>query len=238
LNTFIETSANDIQNVLNLQNGQGKWLKSQLNDITSGFVSNTSCAEQLAEARELNGRLQEKLSATEVALCRACADCNNLKSQEAILQEQITSLEADVALFQKHNLDADRVHDSSNHTPELQVQLGTTPVVLTEESEKLKAREIEIRDTQHTLNETKLNLERANIQIVSLEAEKIALQENAREIERKVREELVRASLTSKDQNRAWFEQELHKLKREKLIAEQDVEKIKEQLESTKYSLV
>jgi predicted nucleic acid-binding Zn-ribbon protein len=109
---------------------------------------------------------------------------------------------------------------------------------LTGEELKVKAKETEIHGLQQSLEEVKDSWEEAKCQVSALELEKTKSQENARQIEYKVREELNRANLTSKDQNRAWFEQELHKLNREKLAVEKSEERLKEQLDIAKRSSV
>ena len=81
-------------------------------------------------------------------------------------------------------------------------------------------------------------IEEANALARKTEAEKLVLELNSKEVEKRIREELSRASLMSKDQERARFEQERHTLTREKQQAESEAAKGKEELEAVKLSLV
>ncbi|KDB24357.1 hypothetical protein H109_03803 [Trichophyton interdigitale MR816] len=83
----------------------------------------------------------------------------------------------------------------------------------------------------------KFAIEEAKALARKIEAEKSVLELNSKEVEKRIREELSRASLMSKDQERAKFEQERHTLTREKQQAESEAAKGKEELEAVKLSL-
>ncbi|KAK2783041.1 hypothetical protein FQN52_000486 [Onygenales sp. PD_12] len=236
LNSSIETSSKNIESKLEAETRNGKQISNQLTELNTAIDSNNVLVGQLAEARELNGSLQEKLKVVEITLSGVSADRDNLKSHEAVLQQHIADLEIEVASLQKVELDNSelRVSDISS---ELQIQLESTSAALTEATDAFKTKDTELREIEVKLAETSQNLDAVEMELVKLREEKMEIQRKAEKTEHRVREELTRANLATKDQIRASFEQEQHKLKREKLTAERSMERMAEQLKSTKLSL-
>lgn len=208
----------------------------RLNDIDAVFSSTSKTADQLGEAKEVNGQLQEKLRGVESALEQSDTDREKLKSNEEHLNEQIRNLQTEITDLKDEM--AAQSHGDANTASEMQIQFDATSSALTEATESVRAKENEIQSLNSELQETKNSLESSEVLIATLETERSQIQGDASKIEQRVREELARASLKSKDQSRALFEQEQHKLNREKELAEKNAQKFKEQLEVTKSSLV
>lgn len=209
---------------------------SQLDGLRIDICSASNTAKQLAEIREQNGRLQQKIEGAESALSQSNTERDSLRTTETDLREKMRSLEEELSILQRE-MQA-QSHQYANSTSELQLQLEANSSALEEAIEKEKTREAEIQSLISDLEQTKSNLEDSEIFVATLQEEKTKIEKDAREAEKKIREELARASLRSKDHSRALFEQEQHKLMREKRLAEQDAQKIKEQLETAKRTLV
>ncbi|KAK2809465.1 hypothetical protein FQN50_003733 [Emmonsiellopsis sp. PD_5] len=236
LNSSIEASSKNIELKLDAETRNGKQISNQLTELNTAIGSNNVLVGQLAETRELNGSLQEKLKAVEITLSGVSADRDNLQSHEAVLQQHIADLETEVASLQKVELDNSELM-ASDISSELQIQLESTSAALTEATDAIKTKDTELREIESKLAETIQKSDAVETELVKLREEKTKIQQNAERTEHRVREELTRANLATKDQIRAYFEQEQHKLKREKLTAERSMERMAEQLKSTKLSL-
>ncbi|EFR04958.1 hypothetical protein MGYG_07960 [Nannizzia gypsea CBS 118893] len=164
-----------------------------------------------------------------------------LKEYQAIRKEQVSL-----------NVEKDQMHDNLNYLTESSKGLGKnisrykaqlTGIIhqFTAEEEALKSllksKESQFKDIEKLLAEKNQAVEEAKVLARNIECDKSTLEQNSREAEKRIREELSRASLMSKDQERARFEQERHILTREKQQAEADAAKGKGELETAKLAL-
>ncbi|OAL61910.1 hypothetical protein A7C99_6481 [Trichophyton rubrum] len=169
--------------------------------------------------------------------------------QERLLKEYRAIRKEQVSL----NVEKDQMHDNLNYLTESTKGLGKnisqykaqlTGIIhqFTAEGDALKSllksKESHLKEVEQLLAEKNQAIEEANALARKTEAEKLVLELNSKEVEKRIREELSRASLMSKDQERARFEQERHTLTREKQQAESEAAKGKEELEAVKLSLV
>ncbi|OAT00703.1 hypothetical protein, variant 1 [Blastomyces dermatitidis ER-3] len=236
LHVSIEASKKNMEVAFDLHTNYGQRVSSQLTGLETAVKSNTEVVCQLAEARELHGNLQEKLNAADKSLHMVSADRDRLKSQEASLQRRIRDLEIEISSLQKNKIEDAQFRDA-DMSSELQIQLEATSASLTEVSNELKEKQSEISDLELKLTDTIERLAAAESEIAGLTSERLKIRDEAQKTEHRVREELTRANLAAKDQHRAWFEQERHKLKREKILAEKSAQKVAEELNSVKISL-
>lgn len=213
-------------------------MSTQLTELETAVSSSTAVVGQLVETRELYGGLQEKLSAAEKNLAEVSADRDRLKSQESALHRHIGDLEIEISSLQKDKKIEDTQFKDADMSSELQIQLEATSAALTESTYECKTKESEMQEMKLKLTETIEKLETAENEIADLKSEKFKIQDEAQKTEHRVREELTRANLAAKDQHRAGFEQERHKLKREKILAEKNAQKAAEELASLKCSMV
>ncbi|KAM5491311.1 hypothetical protein McanMca71_005508 [Microsporum canis] len=169
--------------------------------------------------------------------------------QERLLKEYRSIRKEQVSL----NIEKDQINDSLNYLTESTKGLGKnisqykaqlTGVIhqFTAEENALealvKSKESQNKDMERLLEEKNQAIEDAQALACKIDSEKLTLELNSREAEKRIREELSRASLISKDQDRARFEQEKHTLTREKQQAEADNAKLGEELETMKAELV
>ncbi|EGD95087.1 hypothetical protein TESG_02580 [Trichophyton tonsurans CBS 112818] len=168
--------------------------------------------------------------------------------QERLLKEYRAIRKEQVSL----NVEKDQMHDNLNYLTESTKGLGKnisqykaqlTGIIhqFTAEEGALKSllnsKESHLKEIEQLLAEKNQAIEEAKALARNIEAEKSVLELNSKEVEKRIREELSRASLMSKDQERAKFEQERHTLTREKQQAESEAAKGKEELEAVKLSL-
>ncbi|EEH05707.1 predicted protein [Histoplasma capsulatum G186AR] len=236
LNLSIEAWKKHMETAFDMHTNYGPRLSTQLTGIESAVNSNAGAVCQLAEVRELYGGLQEKLNAAERSLAEVSADRDKVKSQGESLQRHIRDLELEISSLQKNEIDETHFKDAGMLS-DLRIQLEATSAALTEVTKELKTKESEMRDMKQKLRETIEKLGTAEIEIVDLKSKSLRIRDEAQKTEHKVREELTRANLAAKDQHRAWFEQEQHKLQREKIVAEKNAQKASEELNSVKCSL-
>lgn len=169
--------------------------------------------------------------------------------QERLLKEYRAIRKEQVSL----NVEKDQMHDNLNYLTESTKGLGKTisqykaqltgiihQFTAEEDALKslLKSKESHLKEIEQLLAEKNQAIEEAKALARKIESEKSVLELNSKEVEKRIREELSRASLMSKDQERARFEQERHTLTREKQQAESEAAKWKEELEAVKLSLV
>jgi chromosome segregation ATPase len=242
LDFHITQSSTDVERALILQNDHSSHFRSQFEKFEDSLNSSVSTMEHLAQAHELNGRLEEKLKAVEETLVRATRDCERSMSVEKDLREKISDLEADLEAARQPLVNPPtssmQAKEEQDRLSRLQIQLQETSTALLEEKEKVKSKESEVCDLRRDLSEIERSLEDTTHRMKAMEIENAELHDQVRHVEYKVREELSRASLTSRDQNRAWFEQQVHKLKQEKVAAENSAVRFQEQLAIMQESLV
>ncbi|KAF3492333.1 uncharacterized protein GIQ15_01850 [Arthroderma uncinatum] len=150
------------------------------------------------------------------------------------------------------NVERDQIHDSLNYLTESSKGIGKnisqykaqlTGVIhqFTAEEDALnvllQSKESKLKDMERTLEEMNRAMEDAKAQACRADSERLTLELSSKEMEKRIREELSRASLMSKDQDRARFEQEKHTLMREKQSAEGNVVKVKKELEAAQANL-
>lgn len=121
---------------------------------------------------------------------------------------------------------------------ELTVQLEKISQELKASQEDLRAGDVDHESTKLSLMETSEMLKKAEARAAQHENEVAALQQRNQAIESKVREELNRASVISRDQSRAKFEQQVHGIMKERTAVEKELQKANELLASSQQSQV
>ncbi|KAL2012336.1 hypothetical protein VTN00DRAFT_5054 [Thermoascus crustaceus] len=238
--SFAMQMSKDAEKDSNIQNDIGMKLSEQLEKIEAALGSNMNLSEQLTQAYEKHGRLEENLKTAESTIASLTTTVEDLKLQETNLKQRVTELEADLSEAQKRQEVSTGINTShkDSEAPELRIQLEATSAALKEAEERLRIKDSEIECVNQSLLEAKNMVQETERHVEEIASEKNALAEEIRGVELKVREELSRASLISRDQNRAQFEQQLHKIKREKAIVEKESAKMKEQLDALQASLL
>ncbi|ODH13149.1 hypothetical protein ACO22_07553 [Paracoccidioides brasiliensis] len=237
LSSSVDVSHKRLETASDLHTNWVQRILTQLTELETAISSSAATFGQLVEARELNGSLQEKLKAVEKDLARVSVDCERLISQEETLQRHIRDLENEIASLRKDEGGKNTQLKDVDMSSELQIQLEATSAALMEVTDGIKTKETEKQEMELKLAETVRKLEGAVGEIADLKNEKFKIQEEAQRTEQRVRKELTRANLAAKDQHKAFFEQERHKLRREKVLADKKALKTVEELAKTKRTL-
>lgn len=117
---------------------------------------------------------------------------------------------------QIQNLDSKLDYGLPNQLAKVSQQLKTA-------QESLRSKQEETEATKNSLCEVTKNLEEAEERATRHASEVATLQKRMQATESRVREELSRASVISRDQSRARFEQQLHGIFREKSALEDEL---------------
>lgn len=218
-------------------------LKVQAETIVKGVESNSALFNQFAANQEICGSLAGNLESIAPKLGSLTASIRGLDEKETGLVQKMEELastfseaHAQAQAQAKARMDSEAFNQSINN--DLQLQLEEASAQLSIAKANLEANETEKENIRLSLSEATAQTRAAESRATRLESEVAALQGNIEAIEQKVREELNRASVVSRDQTRAKFEQQLHKALKEKMDMEKGSEKIKEQLASAQQSLV
>lgn len=238
LETYIQSIIKEMRESTNLQNSNVEDVVSQLSGLHTAFQHNTQICSQLAQTEEKNRILRENLTRTEADLRSITEEFNSSKSQEALLKGHIEGLESKFSSLQAQLAEASCHEVDANELSEMQTKLEASSAALNEAKEEVKSNESAMCEMAGELNEARKKLDIAEMEISRLESDKTTIEEASRGAEQRIRQELTRASLMSKDQNRAWFEQEKYKLEREKSAVEKQVTALENQIELMKSNLV
>ncbi|QVM07251.1 hypothetical protein D8B26_001955 [Coccidioides posadasii str. Silveira] len=212
-----------------VQNQQASRIIQQLSDMRVFFEESFTASIKLADTKQTNGMLQEKVKIAEATLAQINVENAILKETESILRNDVSALQKEVESLQNQLADACQSSEDRHELSKLRIQFKEISAVLDDATAKLKAKEEEVSKLEAGLSETKSRLQNSETQIVNLETEKAKFEKDTISIENRVRAEFTKASLLSTEQNRAWFEQQLHQIKREKATAEKSANMLKEQ---------
>lgn len=241
MDSFAIQMTQDIEKNLEISSNITNNLKKQLQVVEDGVSSDSALFKQLITTQQTCGSLHEKLDAVGPGFGNLTVSIRNLEGQEINLSGQIEEFAKRLSEIQLRAQEVSQASEASNRSAEdsaiwLQLQEISAELRLVEE--RLKAKETENENIKLSLLEATEKVQEAEGKATQLEAEKSELHDKIQFIESKVREELNRASVIARDQNKAKFEQQIHKLVREKMDIEKDAERMKEQLERAKKSLV
>ncbi|KAF7595083.1 hypothetical protein BBP40_007286 [Aspergillus hancockii] len=188
----------------------------QLQSLGESLGSSSVLLKQLStsEARCLS--LQERLETFVQNVDRFSSSLGSIWDKEDNLTRQIEQLDRKLSEVQTLEMTRPTAAEiKKKHNVELKLQDLSTELRLTEES--LKSREIENEELKQSLLEAVSKAQKTEFRANGLELETIALQDEIKTIETKIREELNRASVVARDQNRVKHEQQIHELTREKV---------------------
>ncbi|KAJ9298580.1 hypothetical protein DTO271G3_3547 [Paecilomyces variotii] len=223
----------EIQDVINTQ------MHGQLQRVEDVMSSSMITSHELADARERQGRLEEKLKASEETVVKLQEITKELKLRESELTGESVRLKESLADCQREINDAamKEREDVSPTVPELQIQLQTTSAALAEALESIKDKESHIETLQQGLVETRMNTANAEERIEQLEREKATLKDEMSHLEVKIREELGRASVIARDKIKAQFEQQLHRAQKEKSALQAGAQKLEQTISELKATI-
>ncbi|RHZ46564.1 uncharacterized protein CDV56_103540 [Aspergillus thermomutatus] len=205
------------------------------------FENNNGChmalLKQLGINEEQYNAVRERLEALEPSMHRIHSSLTTLEEKEIDLAQHITHLEK--SIFEAQNpAPATDVCDLSTENAALKDQIEQLSIKVSSIEENARAKELETEAAKLALLEVTAKMQEAMKRADDFEAEAVSLRQKTISIETEIREELNRASVISRDQIKARFEQQIHKLLREKVEAEKDMVTIRESLAKAQASMV
>lgn len=217
------------------------YFQGQLQNIESRFGADCDLLKQLAASKKACGNLHEKLDFVAPNFYTLDAAIRDREEKELSLLQQMEGLGREL-LETRNAVKEPPPHPEDGNistvVSELTVQLEKMSQELKNSQEGLRTRNMEHENTKLSLLETSEMLKAVEARAAQHENEVAALQQRNQAIESKIREELNRASVISRDQSRANFEQKLHGILREKTVVEKELQKANELLVSAQQSQV
>lgn len=215
-------------------------LQVHLRNIEDGLGSDSALFKKLAVNDQLCGSLYEKLDLVGPNIFNLTSCLNGLEEKETSLSQQMEELGRSLAA-QKPDEEAVLTPEIIGYMTEntrLQLRVQEISAELNSKDENLKIKEMESDNMKDSLAGARTKVQEAEDRATQLESETTSLREKINSIETNVREELNRASVVSRDQIKARFEQQIHKLLKEKSDIENDAGNVREQLANAQESLV
>ncbi|GES64363.1 rootletin [Aspergillus terreus] len=214
-------------------------LRSQLQRVKDEIGPGSTLSEQLTTTKtsctSLGDNLNISLSRVE-QLDKSIKDAqdreHNLMEQMGHLQEKLSEFKALPDREEEDN------YASTSKQVELEDRLKLMSTELADSVNNVQTKEDEITQLNVALLEATGRLHDAETRANQAETEVTGLQERVKSIEVEVRAELTRASVISRDQIKAKYEQNLHELLREKTEACSAVEAMANKLLAVEKSLV
>ena len=207
------------------------FFKEQLQSIENRFGADCDLYRHFSAIKEACGSLQEKLDIMGPDVCALNATILGVEEKESGLVRQIKEFERSLTEA-RGSAQAPTLleHEDCPATVEITSQLENVSKELRIAQDALQAKDAENQHVSHSLLKITEALQEAETRAALYEAEVGSLQQQVQAVETRVREELSRASVIARDQNRAKFEQRLHGILKEKKAVEKDLEKTKELL--------
>ncbi|RHZ53402.1 hypothetical protein CDV55_100711 [Aspergillus turcosus] len=237
VNTFDSKLNEGLERSFALNENAAHNIMEQLKVFENNNGSYMALLKQLGINGEQYNALRERLEALEPSMHRINSSLTTLEEKEIDLVQHITHLEKSISEGQNPALATD-VCGLSTENAALKNQIEQLSIKVSSAEENAKAKELESEEAKCALLEVTAKMQEEMKRAQDLEAEGASLRQETISIETKIREELNRASVISRDQTKARFEQQIHKLLREKVEAEKDMATIRESLAEAQASMV
>jgi chromosome segregation ATPase len=209
----------------------------QLNLFENNNGSYMALLKQLGINEKQYNAVRERLEALEPSMHKINSSLTTIEEKEIDLVQHITHLEKSISEGQNPALATD-VCALSTENAALKNQIEQLSIKVSSAEDNAKAKELESEEAKRALLEVTAKMQEEMKRAQDLEAEAVSLRQKTISIEKKIREELNRASVISRDQTKARFEQQIHKLLREKVEAEKGMATIRESLAEAQASMV
>lgn len=218
-----------------------RYLNDQLKSIGDCFGPDSDIFKQLIENKEACGSLHGRVESIGPNISTLHEAIQGLGEKEMSLVQQMEDLGRDISQTRVAVKEPPTCLENDNiltATAEMESQLKRMSKELAMAQEALQEKDTESENAKRSLLETTKTAQKTEARAAQYECDVAALEQRIQSIEGKVREELNRASVISRDQTRAKFEQQLHKILKEKEDAEKEMQKTKELLDAAQQSQV
>ncbi|KAE8405161.1 hypothetical protein BDV37DRAFT_293313 [Aspergillus pseudonomiae] len=212
-------------------------LTEQLESVRENVGTESALLKRLAANEVTCISLYERLEACAPSIDKLRTFLESAQKKENSLAQQLEHLETRLSELQTTETTEPTAAEIKERA-ELELRLQQLSDELRTTDESLRSRATENEEMRLSLLEAVTKGQEAEARANRFESETIVLRDEVKAIESKIREELNRASVISRDQHRVKYEQQIHELLREKGEMRKSVEKVQNELMEAQKALV
>ncbi|GAT28052.1 rootletin [Aspergillus luchuensis] len=216
-------------------------LKAQTEVIGKHVVSENQLVAKISKDSETNESLRNALRELAAANEDINVSMKGLEARESGLLDQFTALEASLSAMQLPD-QRQILKEETQRFEQTLAEMERKIQSLSEQSklaeEALRNKDLENQALRGSLETASAKVEDDDSRVRRCEAEVATLKDEVKSVEARVRKELSRASVVSREQDRARYEQKIHELLRGKSEIERNLSKVSMQLAETRRDLV
>lgn len=216
-------------------------LKAQTEIIGKHVVSENQLVAKISKDSETNESLRNALRELAAANEDINVSMKGLEARESGLLDQFTALEASLSAMQLPD-QRQILKEETQRFEQTLAEMERKIQSLSEQSklaeEALRNKDLENQALRGSLETASAKVEDDDSRVRRCEAEVATLKDEVKSVEARVRKELSRASVVSREQDRARYEQKIHELLRGKSEIERNLSKVSMQLAETRRDLV
>ncbi|THC93630.1 hypothetical protein EYZ11_006880 [Aspergillus tanneri] len=215
-------------------------LKQHLQYLGDSVNNGLNILRELSANEQRCSALQESFQAFVPSLESLNLSVKEIGDKESDLAQQMEHIGrsiTEINIPEKVELSSAEAFSYSQEKLELEQRLQELSTELRIAKESIEEKQICKEEANHALHEAMGRVRETEQRAKQFESQTIELQDRIKKIEIEVREELNRASVISRDQCRARYEQQVHGLVREKAEVENNLNKLREQLTDSQRAL-
>ncbi|GAB1202871.1 hypothetical protein APSETT445_001495 [Aspergillus pseudonomiae] len=212
-------------------------LTEQLESVRENVGTESALLKRLAANEVTCISLYERLEACAPSIDKLRTFLESAQKKENSLAQQLEHLETRLSELQTTETTEPTAAEIKERA-ELELRLQQLSDELRTTDESLRSRATENEEMRLSLLEAVTKGQEAEARANRFESETIVLRDEVKAIESKIREELNRASVISRDQHRVKYEQQIHELLREKGEMRKSVEKVQNELMEAQKALI
>ncbi|EIT73263.1 myosin class II heavy chain [Aspergillus oryzae 100-8] len=229
IKSLTEDLAAVIERSFKVNEDRAQLLTEQLRSVEENVGGESALLKRLSASEVTCTTLQESLEACAPSIDKLGSFLEGAREKENSLARQMGQLEIRLSELQTPETTEPTAAEFKERVEhELRIQQLSDELRTAEE--RLRSRAIENEEMRLSLLEAVTKGQEAEGRANKFESEAIALQDEIKVIESKIREELNRASVISRDQYRVKYEQQIHELLREKSELCKSIEKVRDEL--------
>ncbi|KAB8268951.1 hypothetical protein BDV30DRAFT_251782 [Aspergillus minisclerotigenes] len=229
IKSLTEDLAAVIERSSKVNEDRAQLLTEQLRSVEENVGGESALLKRLSANEVTCTTLHESLEACAPSIDKLGSFLEGAREKENSLTRQMGQLEIRLSELQTPETTEPTAAEIKERV-ELELRIQQLSDELRTAEERLRSRAIENEEMRLSLLEAVTKGQEAEGRANKFESEAIALQDEIKVIESKIREELNRASVISRDQYRVKYEQQIHELLREKGELCKSIEKVRDEL--------
>ncbi|KAK6837528.1 hypothetical protein RU639_001059 [Aspergillus parasiticus] len=237
IKSLTEDLAAVIERSSKVNENSAQLLTEQLRSVQENVGSESALLKRVSANEVTCTTLYESLKACAPSIDKLGSFLEGAQEKENSLAQQMGQLETRLSELQTPKTTEPTAAEIKERV-ELELRIQQLSDELRTAEERLRSRATENEEMRLSLLEAVTKGQEAEGRANKFESEAIALQDEVKVIESKIREELNRASVISRDQYRVKYEQQIHELLREKGELCKSIEKVQDELMEAQKALV